>query len=278
MRILVENRSRWLTLLFSATVATGCSCSDPAVTACQFEYETLGAAPSTRLDLLFEAETGVIKRIVREVGTEDTASIYYRFDDPARSAVLHELDSDNSGSIDSTMERSDVLVDKIDLYQVDAIADDDVVDSLQVSVALPSNDFAGWIPTRMFYTIPCGPSHELTASEEDGLVTIAVDLNEDGSIDTEMLMFFTDEGIDAWAVDHGQDAVIDFRGKAVYNADGKIESVTWYNWELDAVARSTWTYDENGNLSEFEEDMNGDGTIDNKLRYASACWQGGSDA
>ncbi len=261
----------------SAIVLGACGDSEPATTECQFEYDTLGAAASTRLDLLFEVESGVIKRLVRETGQEDTASIFYRLDAPGRSGVLHELDSDNDGSIDSTMERSDVLLDRIDLYQVDAIADDDLVDSLQVSVSLPSNDFAGWVPTRMFYTIPCGPSHKLTASEDEGLVTIDVDLNEDGSIDTEMRLFFTDIGIDAWTVDHKKDGAVDFWGKANYNADGKIESVQWFNWEFASVANSSWTYDENGNLAAFEEDMNGDGTVDNSLRYASACWKGAGD-
>lgn len=264
-------------LCLSALAFAGCGGSEAATTECQFEYETLGAAASTRLDLLFETEEGVIKRLVRETGEEDTASIFYRFDSPERSAVLHELDSDNDGSIDSVMSRSDVLLDRVDLYQVDALADDNMVDSLQVSVSLPSNDFAGWVPTRMFYTIPCGPSHKLTASEDDGLVTLDVDLNEDGSIDTEMRMFFTDVGIDAWTVDHNKDGTVEFWGKANYTDDGKIESVQWLNWEFAPVAVSTWTYDESGNLASLEEDMNGDGVVDNKLRYSSACWTEASD-
>lgn len=252
---------------------TACKDEEPASVACQIKYEKLGAANSNRVDLLLAPEELVVKRIVRAEGNDDTAAIFYRFDDPAVSALIHELDDDNDGGIDSTMQRSERLLDLIDLYQVDAIADDDLVDSLQVSVPLASNSFGPWNPARMFYTIPCGPSHKLTATEDNGLVTIQVDLNEDGSIDTEMKMFFLNGAITAWNVDHEQDGVIDFRGKATYGDDGKVQAVEWRNWEFAPVAISTWTYNENRQLIGFEENMNGDDVIENKLSYAIACWE-----
>jgi hypothetical protein len=260
-----------------AMVFAGCKEESPATTECQIEYKMLGAAESNRTDLLLAPSDEVVKRLVREDGDEDTASIYYRFDNPEFSARVHELDEENDGTIDSTMERSERLVDRIDLYQVDAIADDGLVDSLQVSVPLESNQFGPWNPARMFYTIPCGPSHELTASEDQGLVTIRVDLNEDASVDTEMRMFFADDKITAWTVDHEIDGVIDFRGKATYRDDGKVASVEWRNWEFETVSVSTWEYDENGLLVGFQENMNGDDTIENELVYKTACWEGSDE-
>ena len=95
--------SRYSIPLFSLLVCLLASCGDKALPAstCQLDYELLGAAESTRLDLLFEVEAGVIKRAVRELGVEDTASIFYRFDNPELSPSLHELDSDNDGVPDS---------------------------------------------------------------------------------------------------------------------------------------------------------------------------------
>lgn len=258
----------------AALLFVGCKDEEVATVDCQIQYQKLGAADSRRVDLLFEPEDLVVKRLVREKGEEDTASIFYRFDNPDISAAIHELDDDNDGRIDSTMERNDRLLDRIDLYQVDAVASDDLVDSLQVSVPLKSDQFGPWNPARMFYTIPCGPSHQLTATEDDGLVTILIDLNEDGTIDAEMKMFFRGDAITAWTVDNEQDGVIDFRGKATYRDDGKVQSVEWRNWEFTPIAVSTWLYDDEGRLIGFEEDMNGDGSIENKLAYTTACWEG----
>jgi len=267
---------RWIwAVLGSAIFAGACQSEEPGTTDCQIRYLQLGAAPSDRVDLLIEPETQVVKRLVREDGDEDTAAIFYRFDDPEVSALLHELDSENDGTIDSIMERSDRLVDRIDLYQVDAIADDGLVDSLQVSVPLETGgDFAGWQPARMFYTIPCGPSHELVAEEDAGIVSITVDLNEDGSVDGEMRLVFRGEAVSTWTVDNNGDGIVDFRGRAEYREDGKVERVEWRDWELAPVAISTFDYDEDGRLVGFREDMNGDDVIENELEYAAVCWEG----
>lgn len=261
-----------------ALLAWGCQ-DEPGTTDCQIRYLKLGAATSKRVDLLLQPDTSVVKRLVREEGDEDTGAIFYRFDDTGASALLHELDSENDGTIDSIMERTDRLVDRIDLYQVDAIADDGLVDSLQVSIPLETGGhFGGWQPARMFYTIPCGPAHELVAEEDQGVVTIGVDLNEDGTVDGEMRIAFEGEAVSTWTVDNNLDGQIDFRGRAQYRDDGSIERVEWRDWSFGAVAISTFGYDESGRLITFEEDMNGDGTIENELEYAAVCWEGDDEA
>lgn len=255
--------------------ALACQDEEPGTTDCQIRYRQLGAVPSSRVDLLVQPDTSVVKRIVREEGSEDTGAIFYRFDDTGASALLHELDAEKDGSIDSIMERTDRLVDRIDLYQVDAIADDGLVDSLQVSVPLETGgDFGGWQPARMFYTIPCGPAHQLVAEEDQGVVTIAIDLNEDGTVDGEMRIFFEGDAVSTWTVDNNLDGQIDFRGRAQYREDGRVQRVEWRDWAFGGVAISTFGYDEDGQLITFTEDMDGDGTIENELEYAAVCWEG----
>lgn len=252
----------------------GCRTEVPGTSDCTIEYLQLGAAPSNRIDLLVELDAGQVKRLVRDDGEEDSAAIFYRFDAPGRSARLHELDLDDNGSVDATLERTGRILDRIDLFQVDAVIDDDQVDSLQISIPLETGGrFGEWRPARMVYSVPCGPSHEISATEDGDRVTLDIDLNRDGSLDSQMLIRFDGQQVLGWAVDNDRDGFVDFRGLALYRLDGRVEAVEWRNWEFDPVALAEFDYDGEGRLVGFEEDMDGDGVVDNRLRYAPSCWE-----
>ncbi|MEM6367743.1 MAG: hypothetical protein AAGD10_15025 [Myxococcota bacterium] len=269
-------RMIWLT---GALILGGCQNEIPGSSDCTIEYLRLGASASNRIDLLLELDSNQVKRIVRDDGEEDSAAIFYRFDAPELSAILHELDDENDGSVDSTMERTQRLLNRIDLYQVDAIADDGLVDSLQISIPLETGGrFGAWRPARMFYTIPCGPSHQIFASEDGDTVTLDIDLNQDGDLDGRMEIVFDGEAVQSWVVDNDRDGIIDFRGRTEYREDGRIDNVEWRDWEFAPVAVASFAYDAQGRLVEFNEDMSGNGTVENQLIYAAACWEDTLDA
>ncbi len=251
------------------------SCGDDAVPIngqCEIDFERLGGEASSRLDILLAADINTYKRIVQEDGAGQSAAIYYRYaDDDANSYRAEELDADNDDALDASMVRSERLFDLIDLYQVDAIADDDMVDSLQVSVGVPSSAFGKWNPARAYYTLACGPSHSVYASEDAGLITLEIDLNDDGTIDIWMRMFFIDGQLQRWVVDNKLDDIIDFRATPTYDDLGRITSLEWQDWEFSSVSRSEWSYDDNG-LVTFIEDSNGNAIPDHIVHFSAGCW------
>lgn len=260
-------------LLAASVLAAACGDDSPVdPDACTVRYERLGNASSERVDVVVSGDEPLsVKRLVREDGDEVTAAIYYRHAGTER--IAEELDDGDDGTIDAVLRREERLGDLVDVFQVDADTDDDQLDTVQLSVALPTSRFGSWAPARMFYAMSCGPNHTLAAERVGDIVTIQADLQNDGSIDSEMRLYVVDGNVTAWVIDHGMDGVIDARAVAEYNADGLIEQVTWRDWEFKETHIARWEYDESGELAAYEEDAEADGDIDNRISYSATCWE-----
>lgn len=265
-------------LLAAGVFATSCGDDEPvAPDACTIEYEILGSAGSPRVDFVIEGDEPLsVKRLVLEGGDEVSAAIYYRHAGEER--IAEELDDGDDGTIDAVLRRDERLGDLVDVFQVDANTEDDQLDTVQLSVALPTSNFGSWRPARMFYAMTCGPNHTLAAERVGDIVTIQADLQNDGSIDSEMRLYVVDGNVTAWVIDHGLDGVIDARAVAEYNAAGNIERVTWRDWEFRETHIAQWEYDEDGLLVAYEEDAEADGDIDNRITYSATCWEGDAAA
>lgn len=259
-------------LLALAAGVFGCG-KDGASDLCTIEYELLGRAASDRQDVVIVGdEEGAIKRLVREEGDDVTAAIYYRFVGDEVSPVAEELDDRDNGRVNARLTRTQRLVDLIDIYQVDADTDDDQLDTVQISVQLPTSSFGPWAPARVFYAMNCGPDVDITAERVGDIVTLLVDIGRDGEVDTEMRFYVVNGGLTGWVIDHGIDGIIDARAVIGYTSDGLVETVTWRDWEFRPTHIGRWAY-EGGVLRTYEEDARGDGEVDNRIAYSAQCFE-----
>jgi hypothetical protein len=261
--------------MFLALGATGCSKSGDNV--CRIDYERVAGEPSSRVDEVYALEGGRI--LVREIRPQgrgsDKQAIYYYFDADGRLEI-EALDTDANGDIEARMDVRPSIGRSITPYAVDLEVQDGQVDSLQISMRLPTSLVGSWNPGRVYYQIPCDQGRAEVGTPDTNTEVIDFYLDDTDEVRTQMRIQYADDGRPlGWTIDTNMDGEANDYATFTYNDRNQIREVYWTRpgkFMGDTYTLARYTYDTDGRLYAWEADMDGDGTWENRITYSSACF------
>lgn len=265
----------FVALMAAALVACG---DDPKV--CRADYLLVAGQPSTRFDVFTRDGDAVVRALHPDGARRSSSAIYYYFDADGRLS-LEALDDRFNGDIEARMDGQPRLFEVLTPYIVDMDLQDDSTDALQLSLEVPTSLVLGaYNPGRLLYQLPCDQEATSTEDAPGGgrrVLFTPVGPFTEGAPGATMDVIFDPQGRPArWAVDDNSDGVVDDVASIYYNEFGLVTEVSWLRsgrFLGKSYATSRWTYDTQGRLYEFESDADGDGQVDNRVRYSAPCFR-----
>ncbi len=266
---------RWVVVFSLLMAGCGKQAEDPT-SDCRIDYELISGEPSARFDLVFVSpDERVVTRTVHETGDAPTRAIYYYFD-AAGLLQVEAMDTDLDGDIDARLDAGAVLGGLVTPFTVDAVVDDDALDGVQLSVALPSSMIGPWNPARLYYQASCDQGDFTADPINAEQLNVRLDVNDDGEPDGNMAVQYGADGrLQTWTVDSDGDGRAEHISNVSYDDGGRVTEVFWTepNQFLgDLYILGRYQYDRYGMLYAYELDGDADGTIDHRVTYSAGCF------